>query len=328
MRKTVFLLSPVALLAALALASPAWCGAGEIRRLTVELDTAKDAIFLPDSSTLRDKTLTEFTRKPPGPGWADWSVSDLPSFSHAYDVLELLRAADVLGFLDRRDATARKVLLEIAGRIRDTGREDTRWLARTSRWIQASVSIPRAKDMVANAREKGPGIRRLLARLKAVLRAEALAGGPPPKGRPVLAEGFEAYRRLMRDSEAILHMIRDLEERHGPAVPRDWRYRVESTRRWAMYVADTLGLSRVAGLSEDSPQTALEYVDSEVLNIGRSFDGIIMLTCAQDFGQDPCPEAERPVADALRKMADSFFDNVFNSYYALYEDAKRWLHSE
>ncbi|WP_243362149.1 hypothetical protein [Fundidesulfovibrio terrae] len=316
------------LLAALALTSPAWCGAGEIRQLTAELDKAKDAIFLPDSSTLRDRTLAQFAERPPGPGWADWSVSDLPSFSLAYDVLELLRAADVLGFLDRRDATARKVLLEMAGRIRDTGREDARWLARTGRWIQASVSIPHAQDMVGHAREKSPEVRRLLARLKAALRAEALAGGPPPKGRPVLAESFPDYAKLVRDSNTLVPLAIKLEREHGAAIPRDWPRRIRITQTWARGRADVLNMISAAKLSEKSPKPALEYAEFFTDEAGWALEGVIHNTWWDDDGYKPFLAWEQPLARKLRSVIDAFFDIYYGPSYDRNAEIRHWLHRE
>ncbi|WP_243362154.1 hypothetical protein [Fundidesulfovibrio terrae] len=313
------------MLAALAFASPAWCGAGEIRQLAVELDTAKNAIFLPGSSALRDKVLAEFAGKPPGPGWADWSESGLPSFSLAYDVLELLRAADILGFLDRRDATARKVLLEMAGRIRDTGREDARWLARTGRWIQASVSIPHAQDMVGNVREKSPEVRRLLARLKAALRAEALAGGPPPKGRPVLAEGYLPYLTLIRRVESLKPMARDLEARYGKTIKHDWPQRLRSARYWARWRCDILGMICSSDLTKASPKPALEFSRDFTGDDGWALEEIVESLCRPFDWKPPIPEKEQVVAQSVCALLTTFHDDMYEANLTLANRFWGWV---
>lgn len=326
MRKTTFFLVPLFLTTALALPLVAWSSPQEIRQLMAQLKKAKEGYFSPEAGELRWKMEGEFAKAPPGPGWEDWYDTRFPSFVQVDDLIDMLEAADVLGLIDRTDSTARQVTWEIAGGIRDLTREDGLWLRTTRQWLRKSAPLPETAALLKHIDTRGRELRVLLKRAKTVLQAEASASRPPPRGRPLLAEGSEAYRRLMRDSETVLQRARRLETLHGAAIPRDWPYRVEFTRQWARLLADRVGLFHAAALSGKSPRNVLEYAESITHNTGISFDGIDRLTCA--CGQGPCPKIEQPVADELRKIANAFFDSVFDSNYDLDAQLKKWLGKE
>ncbi|MFP5238198.1 MAG: hypothetical protein ACLGQW_00050 [Acidobacteriota bacterium] len=306
------------------------CDPGEIRQLVSELERASVSIIQKGTANPFWEIQAAFAKNPPGPGWTDWSESNAPSVKCADSVASLLRTADALGFLDRRDMLARRILWEISGRIRPTKAADQRWFDKTKRWLKTSVRFENVAAGFDTYTGRVRGCRVLLLQLKGALRREVrLAGGVLPTSRPLLAEAYPAYRKMMRDSQALLVRAKALEARLGPATPRDWPGRVRAVQDWALFVQDKFAVIAAAKVREDSPVAELEFVEFSLFNDGWSFDAAVRETCWQvGLEPSPFPIAEQATGKSVYELLEAFFFAYNASDRDLHDRVAGWLHKD
>jgi len=316
-------------LALVVMPRPGWCGPDELRGLIADLERARKVLgSISLGWPASDNLPAILAKAPPEPGWRDVETPSNPAYGKVSDLLELMTAARDLGFLERRDATARKVLWEIAGRARLAAADCDVWNARFRRLTVPVRDLPKVRASLDGLDASVAGGVAVVERARRVLEAEALAGGPPPEGRPLLAERSEAYARLLQRLDVLDGEARELIARHGAAIEYDWPARITYVRRWARRREDVLGMILAAGLTKDSHRHALEFAEFFTKEAGWLFEGLMESVCRPSGCKPQIPKMEQPIASDACDMIDAFWDSIFGLNYDLNATLKAFIGRE
>jgi len=318
----------LALLAVLGAPCLAWGAPDGIRQLMAELEKAQQDFFLPGGADKDDyfPVLKALAEAKPGAGWAEWHSLDFPTLNMVIHLNDLFQGAAELGLLERRDPTTRRLFQEMAGRIKPTREADKAWLAAARRKLGVVADTPVASAVLQRYEAQAENVRPLLERLQATLNAMANQGGPPPKGRPLLAEGSWAYQRLVRALHALEPKAKLLEERYHAAIRHDWPGRLEIARSWATRRSDLLGLVRVVALTKDTPKQVLEYAEFQTREAGWALEDVMHATCWDDYGREPFPPLERQIARSIRLLLEDYHRTITPLNHTINQRVWRLLH--
>ncbi len=314
------------LVLALASARPGPCAQGQWDAMLSGLEKARQGLVSLSPANAKHLVVEQrLAEARPVPGWRDVSFLPEPAFSSVGDVLELLTAARALGFLDRRDATARQVLWEIAGRCRLSGQEGGRWMERFRALMQPVSELPYVREALDSMDARAAGAGEALENARRELTDMVLAGGPSPEGRPLLAERSEAYLALMKRLDALEPQARELAARHGAAIQYDWPGRIAAVRSWARRREDLLGMALAAGLTKDSPRQALEYTRDFTNDSGWAMEDITESVCRPFDWKPQIPSLEQTIAGEVCDTLATFYNALYKKELPLANETSEWV---
>lgn len=302
---------------AMAFLLPTGLAAAKTQPLPDAIENVRAAMAVARKSPINGLTdrLVEdvFRNDPPGPGWKDagWADTGGPDLRGA---LRLLEAAQALGIDKRKDRRARKVLWEIAGRLDHAAHVAAQRPARVRAYLGRQEQLPQTQLMLDELTSIISLGCDALHKASAAVRAFVLAQGPPPRGRPLLAEQFEAYRRLGKDIKLLAEQAQALAERYGTQIEYDWPGRLADIQGRAESLADILALVMSVNLTRYSSKDTLDFIYHFTDNFGfETWD--INRSCAFfPDGDEVMFPPEKYFQQQAIKPLERFHRNLFNPF--------------
>ncbi len=254
-----------------------------------------------------------------GPGWHDagWGLAGGLGVE---DALRLLNLVEFYGFIQRRDAAARKILWEIAERIEKSITITRQWPAKTSKYLEGHKNNPEAKAALEHIDAIVDMDVTALRKTVFALRQQVLADGPPPTGRPLLAERFPEYLRFTHKVRRLSGEAEAMERKYGVHISRNWPGRLEGIQDECMFLADHMALALEVNLSAQSPKPVLE--DARVFS--DQFWFITMMA------KSPCerPSWDTPFTSQLEERFQKRACALVDAFYKLFNKKADDLYSQ